>query len=160
MTRKIRIVLLVGVVVLAATGIYFAVSAHRSAPTVQERFDIMATIKPDTEFRVYRRLPKNNYWDDGNPFDRTTALTVLNALATATPWDHYSHAACYSPWDTQSPGLTIELVWCKDLKDKAQRDKGSVTLCGGNWLFVYGDAINQLTPENHEILNRVFPENK
>ena len=91
MTQKVKSALLGGAAVVAVIGIYLAVST-RSRP---QRLDVMAMVKPDTEFRIVRRRPENNYWDDGSPFDRTAALAVLNAMAGATEWDGKHHAAAY-----------------------------------------------------------------
>jgi len=160
MTRKIRIALLVGVVVLATTWICIEVFARRSAPFEQERLNVMATVNPDTEFRLYRRLPKNNYWDDGSPFPRVDALAVVDAIDSAKPWDRISHAAVIGQYHAYTPGYTLCLSWCKDMKDDTQREKGSVAICYGNWLFDYGNTDYQLSEEGHEVFNRVFSENK
>jgi len=46
------------------------------------------------------------------------------------------------------------------MKDEAQRDKSSIAICTGNWLFWYGDSIYHLSQAGHEVFNRVFPENR
>ena len=65
-----------------------------------------AAVKQDTQFRIFRRRPENNYWDDGSPFDRATALAALSAVATATRWDDSSHAAAYGLHHAHTPGET------------------------------------------------------
>jgi type II secretory pathway pseudopilin PulG len=125
----------------------------------QKQLDLMATVKPDSEFRIFRRRSEDNHWDDGSPFDRMTALKVIDALATATPWDANSHAAAYG-MHAHAPGLTLDLSWCKDIQDKGQRDTQSVCLCYGNWLFWYGNSIYQVSQHSHEVLEGIFPENK
>jgi hypothetical protein len=132
----------------------------RQAPGIPRKLDLKAAVKPDTEFRIFRRLRENNHWDDGIPFDRNTALTVLDIAATAAPWDGKKHAAAYSPWDIQPPELTIILSWCKDMEDKRQRDTQSIRFCYGNWLFWYGDNIYQLSKQSRDEINHIFPENQ
>ena len=124
---------------------------------LQQQLDVIATVKP--EFRIFRRRPENNSWDDGSPFDRTTALAILNALVTATPWDHNSHAAAYG-MHASTPNITIGLTWCKDIKDESQRDTQSVHFCYGNRLFWYGNHVYQLSEQSHDVLNGIFAENK
>ncbi len=122
---------------------------------LQQQLDAIAAVKP--EFRIFRRRPENNSWDDGSPFDRTTALAILNALVTATPWDG-SHAAAYGR-HAHTPGIAISLAWCKDIQNDSQRDTQSVHICHGNWLFFYGNHVYQLSEQSHDVLNGIFPKN-
>lgn len=153
MARHITIAVLSGAAVLAATGIYFGVSHHGAAPQMRRRADVMATVTPDTQFRIIHRRPENNGWDDGSPFDHTTALVVLHALATGTPWDVDGNT------HPVPPALALTLAWCKGLGERAQSDKRSITICYGNTLFWYGPELYELSQEGHQVLDRVFPKN-
>ena len=162
--KRILLVAVLLSIVLAAAVLWSKradlLPVRRLAEAVRQELDIMAAVQPDSQFRIFRRRPKDRSWDEGSPFDRTTAMRSLDALATAKFWDGKKHAAAYSPWDVQSPALTIELAWCKDMQNKSQRDAQSVALCYGNWLFWYGDGLYQVSEQSHNVLNKIFPENQ
>ncbi|GEM_PF-4563541 len=131
---------------------------RETPPTPNSRLDLMARVHSDTTFTVYRRRPDNSDWDEGSPFDRNAALSILAAMAKAVPWNGRSHASAYSQWDTQTPPLKISLAWCKDITDKNQRDTQSVHMCSGSWLFWYGDSVYRLPREGHDLIESIFPE--
>lgn len=145
--------------IIVATWLYCVVFARHSAPIAPNRLNLMATVKPDVEFRLYRRKSENNHWDDGSPYPRTQALAILEAMATAQPWDRTSHIAVRGVYHNYPPGLTLDLTWCKDISDAAQRNTNSVAIHFGNWLFEYGNTTYQLSEEGHEALSRLFPKN-
>ena len=121
---------------------------------------LMARVNSDTAFTVYRRRPDNNHWDEGSPFDRNAALSILAATAKAVPWDHSSHAVAYGQWHAHLPGVKISLAWCKDIANRGQRDTQSVHICSGNWLFWYGEAVYQLPREGHDLIETIFPRKR
>jgi hypothetical protein len=159
MIRKISIAVACGVAAIAAIVIYFAYSAHQSALELQRQLDVMATIAPHSEFRIYRIRPDRHGLDDGNPYPRKDALAVIDALiVNAKRWEPYTddpEMSCILP-----PPNATELIWCKDIKDREQRKKCSVTICYGNNLFWYGNNTYEISKEGREVLDRMFPENR
>jgi hypothetical protein len=143
-----------GVVAVLAVvvAVFFAVAPHR------QRLNLMATVRPDTAFRIFRRRADNNHWDKGSPYDRTNATALLAVLASATQWDHKSHAAA-TGFCTLPPGYAIDLAWGKDLYHRAERGSGFISIRCGNWLFDYENDLYQVSQEGHEVLHRLFPDN-
>jgi hypothetical protein len=124
----------------------------------QRALQTVAAVKDDTEFRVYRRRPENDYWDHGTPYPRTNALAILKAISSAKPWDNSSNAAAHGQFHPHPPALKIGLAWWVTQTEKITKTN-AISLCYGNWLFHYGGWIFQTSEEGHETLNKYFPEN-
>ncbi len=118
---------------------------------------ITNAVNAKTTFQIFRRLPKNNYWDSGSAYAYTNGVALLKALETSKQWDGKSHAAAYGLLHAHQPSVTITIDWSRTKKDHKAR---SVTLCYGNRLFWYGDEIFQIPETSYEVVDRLFPKNK
>jgi len=117
----------------------------------------METVKPDAEFRLYRRLPRTIIGTTEVHIRELNALAILNAMDSAKPWDHISHAAVIGPYHAYTPGYTLTLAWCKDMKDDAQREKGSVAICYGNGCSVMDTKTTGFRRKATRYLTACFP---
>jgi hypothetical protein len=148
------------VVALALCGAMlfgWAVMEWRSMSRSPDRLDLMATVEPDTEFWLDKRISGKHYWER-NPFPRDQAVAVLQAMTTAQSWEpngkwNFSFKRSYIfPRD-----LKGALVWGKDMKDNAEA-RGNVL-----WIYYGNEIINNegkdyvVPVEGREILDRIFP---
>ena len=119
-------------------------------------FSVTGEVAQVKAFRLYERQKENSDWNDGSPLDEKKAREILAALEGSKVWDHKSHAAVYSPWDTQPPPIGLGLAWSTDLQDEAK----SVWICYGNRLFWWKDSLYQVSDGKEKVLDRHFPKNK
>ena len=118
---------------------------------------ITNTIDAKTTFRIFRRRPDNNYWDDGHPYASTNGIQLVRALEASKPWDGKHHAAAYGMLHPYAPGYTIEIDWSRTKKERKTR---SVVLCYGNRLFWYSDNYYEIPETGYDLVDRLFPKNK
>jgi hypothetical protein len=159
---KMRTLLLLLPTVLLLSGCSRPSDHKEDSPQVmianaQRALENVAAVKPDIQFRVYRRRPENNYWDDGTAYPHTNALAILKAVSNATPWDGSNHAAAYGQWHAHTPGIRIGLAWWTT---EAEKKTNAIHFCYGNWLFWYGGWVFQTSKEGHDTLDAYFPENR
>lgn len=118
---------------------------------------ITNTINSRTTFKVFRRRADNHYWDSGKAYPRTNGIALLKALDSSSRWDGKSHAMAYGMLHAYEPGISIEIDWSRNKKERKSR---SIALCYGNRLFWFRDSLHQLPEKNYELVDRLFPQNK
>jgi hypothetical protein len=110
------------------------------------------------EYCLYRKQLPAQTWDKGVPYPPQDAEMLLKIAARGKRWtgDHAQavgekHGLAYAPDNT------IRLTrWAGRTQMSAQL----VDVHAGNWLVHYKSRLLQVSPEGHEALNRIFPENK
>jgi hypothetical protein len=147
-----------GAIIFIVFAIFLAISLHHSKPIYPQTLDVMAMIKPDTEFHIYRRLLKNNLWDDGSPYSKNNAIALIEATKAAKPWADAIRAEGFRGMCVRPPEFTIILAWCKDINDETS-DKYSLAICYGNIVFKYNHKLYQLSEDGQKVFNRIFPDN-
>lgn len=151
-----RLVLIV--VVLALCGamlVGWGVMGWRSMSRSPDRLDLMASVKPDTEFWLHKRVPGTHRWEI-YPFPRDQAVAVLRAMTTSQPWEPVSRFSFSSRY-VYPGGMKLMLVWCMNMKDSAELRRNVLWIHFGNKLISYGDKIYVVPAEGREILDRMFP---
>jgi len=118
---------------------------------------LINTVDAKTTFRIFRRQPANNHWDNGQAYAGTNGVALLKILESSKPWDGKQYAAAYGSLHAYQPAYTITIDWSRA---KKERDMHSVTLCYGNRLFSYGDGLYQISDNSYDLMNRLFPDNK
>ena len=112
------------------------------------------TVAANTTFKIFRRRPDNNYWDNnGRPYSYTNGIQLLRAFEKSQPWDGNRHGI--APGHT--PPVDIELDWSRT---KKERKTHSIVLCYGNRLFWYNDETYEIPEASYALVDRLFPKNK
>jgi hypothetical protein len=153
--RKVLIELVLALFGLMLVG--WAVMKWRSVPRPPDRLDLMATVRPDDEFWLSKRIPGTQIFEK-NLLPRDQAVALLRAMATAQPWEasvgYFNWSGSFPP---RPPSSKVILIWCKDWEDRRELKGNVLSICYRNELFNYDGKDYVVPAEGREILDRMFP---
>jgi hypothetical protein len=136
----------------------WAVMEWRSMSRSPDRLDLMASVKPDTKFWIYKRMPGTRIFHK-HPFPRDQAVAVLQAMSTALPWEPGRSIFSCRIQHVHTPGEKSILVWGKemDMNSIADLEGNHLGICHGNAIFTYGHRDYVVPAEGREMIDRIFP---
>ena len=153
--RKALIVLVL--VLFGAMLVGWAVTKWRSVSRSPDRLDLMATVRPDDEFWLNKKVPGTHVWER-NLLPRDQAVALLRAMETAQPWEPVDFSYRWSrSFPPHPPSVKANLVWCKDWEDQRELQGNVLWIHSRNELITYEGKIYVVPAEGREILDRMFP---
>jgi hypothetical protein len=152
--RKALIVLVL--TLFGAILVHWAVTKWRSESRLPDRLDLVATVGPDDEFWLIKRVPGTHEWET-NLLPRDQGVALLRAMETAQPLDY--EVGYYDRPPTPLPTRAI-LRWCKGWENRNKFPANFLLINSRIESFNHDGKAYVVPAEGRDILDRIFSPEK